>query len=301
MYALAAEYARKAITESGATPLTEAEWFGGSDYTDGFNNVNVSSWILGVIMNKENLSSSEWRNFTGYLSPEQSFGVGGILKSDDGSYSNYYGAQRLISSYLFQNISTSDWRKTTWIDPDDAKQAPGSKYKTSVPDEHFKVIPAYASLKFRPKNGEGSDYSTGAAADYPLMRVEEMYLIEAEALAGSQGLSAGIQALETFVNTYRYTDGSYKSDAFTMDQFREDLMIQKRIEFWGEGLVAWDYKRLNLYVERDYSDSNFLSTYQLHSVKGYCAPWLDAYIPTSEYGRNSAIKPNPDTSGVEIP
>jgi hypothetical protein len=300
MYALAAEYARKAITQSGATPLTQSEWFGGSSYTDGFNSVNASAWMLGTIVSKENLSSSEWRNFIGHVSPEQHFGVGGISYSD-GTYTNMYGAQRLISSFLFRNIEDADWRKTTWIAPADAGQAPGTKYKTSVPDDHFKQIPAYASLKFRPKNGEASDYSTGAAADYPLMRVEEMYFIEAEALASSQGLSAGMKALESFINTYRYTDGSFYCSAYSLDEFRQQLMIQKRIEFWGEGLVFWDYKRLALHVSRDYTDSNFLSTYQLHSVDGYCAPWFNAYIPTSEYGRNAAIVPNPDTSGVDIP
>jgi hypothetical protein len=110
-----------------------------------------------------------------------------------------------------------------------------------------------------------------------------------------------MQALESFINTYRYTDGSFYCAAYTLDEFRQQLMLQKRIEFWGEGLMFWDYKRLALHVSRDYSDTNFLSTYQLHSVEGYCAPWFNAYIPTSEYGRNSAIVPNPDTSGVDIP
>ena len=48
----------------------------------------------------------------------------------------------------------------------------------------------YATIKFRPKNGEMNDYTIGAAVDYPLMRIEEMYLIEAEAIGMSQGLAA---------------------------------------------------------------------------------------------------------------
>lgn len=72
-------------------------------------------------------------------------------------------------------------------------------------------MPPYTGIKFRPKNGEMNDYTIGAAVDYPLMRIEEMYLIEAEAIGMSQGLAAGISKLEDFVNTFRYNTsvGSY--------------------------------------------------------------------------------------------
>jgi hypothetical protein len=314
-YELAEKYARLAIDQSGATPLTEKQWFGGESYKDGFNSVDSQSWLLGVSINKEMLSSSEWRNFIGHMSPEQTFGVGGIYYNDQkGTYTNYYGAQRLISSYLYNDISDSDWRKTTWISAADKKAinnatdnelaALKAKYRTNVADAHFKVIPAYASFKFRPKEGNVSDYSIAAAADYPLMRVEEMYFIEAEAKAkGGEDIAAGKAALENFINTYRYTDGSYKCEAENQEYFEYYLELQKRIEFWGEGIVAWDYKRLNMQVARDYDgvegvDNNFPSAYRLRSNVGYCARWLNAYIPRSEYGRNPAIKPNPDPSSV---
>jgi hypothetical protein len=32
-----------------------------------------------------------------------------------------------------------------------------------------------------------------------------------------------------------------------------ELILQKRIEFWGEGIIYWDYKRLELSVTRGYS------------------------------------------------
>jgi hypothetical protein len=315
LYDKAASYARLAINQSGATPLTEKQWFGGDSYKDGFNSVDSPAWMLGVSINKEMLSSYEWRNFIGHMSPEQTFGVGGIYYNDDkGTYTNYYNAQRIISSYLFNDISDSDWRKTTWISPTDkvainnatgdALTALKEKYRTNVADGHFKVIPAYASFKFRTKEGNTSDYSIAAAADYPLMRVEEMYFIEAEAKAkGGENIAAGKAALESFINTYRYTDGSYVCDAQNQEYFEYNLELQKRIEFWGEGLVAWDYKRLNLQVIRDYDgvegiDNNFPTAYRLRSNYGYCARWLNAYIPRSEYGRNPAMKPNPDPSAL---
>ena len=41
-----------------------------------------------------------------------------------------------------------------------------------------------------------------------------------------------------------------------MEDFRKELILQKRIEFWGEGIIYWDYKRLELSVTRGYSDNS---------------------------------------------
>lgn len=296
-YELAAGYARKAISMSGATPLSENEWYGGSSYTDGFNSVTSASWMLGVIMQKENLGN-EWSNFVGHMSPEQHFGVGGIgYDSGTGLYSNDYKAQRIIGASLYDAIDDNDWRKRTWVNPADAGNASArSEYKTAVTPEHFVQIPAYASFKFRPKNGEMADYSIGAATDYPLMRVEEMYFIEAEALAGSIGLDEGKRALENFINSYRYNNNSYRCTATDIESFRTQLMKQKRIEFWGEGIVFWDYKRLEMQVVKGYEGTNFPDAYRLNSIKGYCAPWFTGYIPLDEQTENPAIVLNPDSS-----
>jgi hypothetical protein len=297
-YKLAASYADQAITTSGATPLTESEWYGGSEYKTGFNSKNVSSWMLGVAINKEDLSSSAWRNFTGHMSPEQFFGVGGIYyNSTTGKYSNLYGAQRTIGASLYKSISDNDWRKKTWVNPNDAGNASAkSKYKTNVADGHFAAIPAYASFKFRPNVGETTDYSTGAAVDYPLMRVEEMYFIRIEAKAAAGELAAAKSELQSFMNTYRYNIPLYVCRTSDLDSFRKELMLQKRIEFWGEGIIYFDYKRLNLQVVRTYDGSNFPTNYQIDSNEGYCAKWFNLYIPTTELGRNTAIIANPDPS-----
>ena len=140
------------------------------------------------------------------------------------------------------------------------------------------------------------DYKVGAAMDYPLMRVEEMYFIEAEALAASQGVAAGVSALESFMKTYRYD--SYKCSATTLADFRKELMLQKRIEFWGEGIIFWDYKRLELKVTRGYKDTNCPVGYRMNSIEGYCAPWFNIYFNKYETDQNKAIILNPDPSGV---
>ena len=50
LYATAAEYARKAITQSGCTPLNEAEW---TNTATGFNDMSSNSWMWGMQYMKE--------------------------------------------------------------------------------------------------------------------------------------------------------------------------------------------------------------------------------------------------------
>lgn len=284
-YAKAARYAREAIDQSGAIPLTEEEWFGGKDYTTAFNSIGSASWIWGSMLTKDNLYS-DYVNFIGMISPEQNFGVGNY----------YYWAIRTISSRLFEQIADDDWRKATWIAPKDAGQLPGKKYRTILPPSYFTYLPAYTNLKFKPKEGNVDDYKIGAVVDYPLMRVEEMYFIEAEAIAGSRGVAEGVAALQSFMQTYRYA--SYTCTAGTMDEFRQALMLQKRIEFWGEGIIYWDYKRLNLSVTRGYPGTNCPVGFRLNSIEGYCAPWFTLYFSKFESNQNKAIVLNPDPSAA---
>ena len=75
-------------------------------------------------------------------------------------------------------------------------------------------------------------------------------------------------------------------------------MIQRRIEFWGEGINYFDYKRLALAVTRNYEGTNYETEYRLNSYKGYVAPWMNYMIPESEKDRNQAVIISPNPSGV---
>ena len=87
-------------------------------------------------------------------------------------------AIRTISKALYDQIPDTDWRKITWIAPEDAGKEPGNKYRTILSDVNFKKLPAYTNLKFKPKEGNMIDANIGATIDYLMMRVEEMYFIE---------------------------------------------------------------------------------------------------------------------------
>ena len=89
------------------------------------------------------------------------------------------------------------------------------------------------------------------------MRVEEMYLIEAEATAQSN-IVAARELLNEFMK-YRFTDGSYDCSERTptLKSFIEELILQKRIEFWGEGIIMFDLKRLDMSMTRGYKGYQF--------------------------------------------
>lgn len=283
-YAKAAEYAQKAIDTSGAVPLTKEEWFGGKDYTQGFNTLNVKSWMWGSVMNKP--GTYYWMSFIGFVSSETNFGISNPT----------YKLFRTISRALFDQIPDDDWRKQTWIAPEDAGKPSAGKYHTLYDDATFEQLPAYTSLKFKPAEGNMEDVNIGTPVDHPLMRVEEMYFIKAEALAGSEGVASGVAALNSFMQTYRYP--SYNCRATTLADFQRELILQKRIEFWGEGLLYWDYKRLNLSVTRGYKGTNCPIGYRMNSKQGYIAPWFNIYFVKSEVNNNLAVIQNPDPSSA---
>ena len=110
---------------------------------------------------------SNINNWASFMSNEAQFGYTSL-------------APCTIDAAMYQRISDTDWRKLMWKAP--AGTALDGK-STYIDAEYGASLPDYASLKFRPGSGEVADYKVGAAVAYPLMRIEEMYFIEAEAAA----------------------------------------------------------------------------------------------------------------------
>ncbi len=283
----AATYARLAINQ-GYSPVTETQWF---DPTTGFNSVNAA-WMWAIIITTDNelATSYTWQSFVSYMCPEATYGVA----------SSDYNAYRMIDVNLFKEIPDADWRKTTWIAPGDVadENAFNTKYArgTSMGFNEWKNYNAYCGMKFHPNGGDRNASTTGNAVSIPLMRVEEMYFIEAEATGRAYGDAAGRQLLETFMNTYRYKDGSYKSTGAGLNGFIDDVFTQKRIEFWGEGLILWDYRRLERQILRGYTGTNWPTLYRYNSLPNAVAPWTTMCLPELERDYNSAILLNPDPS-----
>lgn len=283
-YEQSARYAAKAISLA-YKPVTEQEWY---DLTTGFNKAN-DSWMWAIQYGTDDVSQT-YKHFIGFLAPEALYGVANTS----------YWADRLIDAELYNKVPVDDWRHYTWIDPDDAGKESGYRnYKTHYSAKDWTGFSALAGFKFRPGSGDINNYKVGNAVDVPLMRVEEMYLIRAEAVARARGYAEGQALLEDFLNTYRYNMHNYRSKATSLDEFIIEVLDQKRIELWGEGLVFWDYKRTGRAIVRDYAGSNHPSTYQMHTREGYAAPWSNFVIPRNEEQYNFGLTSNnPDPSNV---
>ena len=283
-YRSAAEYARKAITASGRTPLTQEEW---EDPANGFNNAESNNaWIWGLALPSESVANLMC--FTVHMSCENDWAP--------------YHAGRAINRNLYNSIYLRDFRRHSWLDPDRGSYS----YKSCRPDgkEYFaEKLADYVNIKFRPAQGAYKDFKVGGAADHCCMRVEEMYFIEAEATAQAGDVQGGIRLLNEFMTKYRMMDGAvYDCSAqSTLKSFVNELMLQKRIEFWGEGIVMFDTKRLDMSSKRGYVGTNAPASYRLN-VDGR-APYWNFVISRGETQNNTAIakQNNPDPSGLVEP
>lgn len=293
----AAEYARKAIGE-GYTPTTRSQWF---DRSSGFN-TPIESWMWAIIITPENwlAKNCTWKGWVSYHCPEATYGM---------SESTEYAAYRLIDARLYKDVDPNDWRRDTWIDPefasmedsDEKKEEFAARYAnvTSYNYDEFIKFNAYAGFKFRPAGGNGKTPSVGNAVSIPLMRIEEMYLIEAEALAYCEGPASGKAALESFMNTYRMKDdATYSTNATQLEDVINEIWIQKRVELWGEGLLWYDYKRRELPVERGYPGTNHPGLYRYNSYPEAVAPWMNIYIVDRVRDLNQTVILNPDPTGA---
>ncbi|MCM1150662.1 MAG: RagB/SusD family nutrient uptake outer membrane protein [Alistipes sp.] len=274
-YKLAAEYARKAIDASGASITTEAQWL---DKTMGFNTV-ISSWMWAMIQSTDTVLNN-LLSWTAHMSPDAVWGYGN-------------GAQPGISVFSYDRIASGDFRKKIFVngDRDYAAISPYmnlTEAEFNGEDGAMGAIAPYTSFKFHTNGGEKRNFTVGNVTSIPLMRVEEMYLIEAEAKAHYDA-AEGRSLLQSFM--------AARAAGYTVpagNDLVEEIIFQKRIEFWGEGIILYDLKRLNMSMHNGDNGTNAPSMAQL-TTDGR-APWWNCVIPLSAVQQNKALlgKNNPN-------
>lgn len=223
-------------------------------------------------------------------------------------YASGFGAPKIIDRHLYSTIPATDCRKKCFIDfsvnnlskeQQLEKVAEYSDYPSWILNSASKAklsSPAGFALKFRLAGGEEGHKSQyiGYLQSIPLMRVEEMKLIEAEA-AGMQDLARGKQLLEAFAKTRdpQYVYGKH-NEAYgntSTSAFQNEVWWQRRVELWGEGFSTFDIKRLNKGIIRNYSGTNHQEDYRWNTTTP--PQWMTYCIVQSETNYNYSCSQNP--------
>ena len=316
------EYADKAISTSGRTPLTEAQW---TDPVNGFNNrTSQNSWMWATTISPSNTNAmSASFYFSMIFGTETTFSAYG------------WRVGRSLDRKMYEQLSDNDWRKKSWLAPnffyESTNQVEGEPYLVEKDadgnlinnkwgkdgnwseeynsfnedrfDYKFSSYPSwirgritkgngflawpwlYVNIKFRPAGGVYDNRLEGAATDYPIMRVEEMHYLKAEAALHYKGVATANGLLEDIVKT---RNSEYTCDAATAEEFMAEHNFQKQIEFWGEGINYFDAKRLELGIHRGYKGTSCERYQQALVVDGVHLGWTPGWNQ-AELNANQAI------------
>lgn len=247
--------AKEAMKKTGLTVLPVADFLGWNKKTSA-----NAMWALEVIAT-------------------QSEGFPGFFSHMDADAPGMYAsrARRIISTGLYNLIPSTDERKIQWW------RAPMSSDKEQTGNS----MVSYCQLKFRYAN------VTTRIGDYLIMRVEEMILIAAEAEARLDNYTEARRYLQLLGDKRdpKYADrlaglvngktyGSNTLDAPT--NVLEEVLLQRRIELWGEYPRGFDLKRLRLGYNRTYTGSNH--TYKIQVA--VADKRLTLPIPQAEFDGN---------------
>lgn len=200
------------------------------------------------------------------------------------------GAWRQVSKSLYAAIPATDARKGWFLDENGVSANLSAEQQAYVAEAG--CYP-YTQVKFAPYLDE--IYTSTNANDIPLMRVEEMYLILAEAQAMAGEVEAGAATLQNFVTTYR--DPAYVCTATTKEQVQNQVWIQRRIELWGEGFSYFDLMRLKKGVDR--RGAGFQAMYVYNIPAG--DPALILRLPQAEIEGNPALTEDDNNDPVALP
>lgn len=298
-WADAAADAEKVISSGRYTPATREEVSvpGFDDATKG----DGHAWIWAVLR-----TEADAQDNAGYGN-DQSSAAWNCAFSGNG-YAAATGNTPVINQLLYDKIPATDvrkgwwlnaqkhspnWANLSWTDPDNGRVAKGDQMADFVLKNGNKsAFQPYTNIKFGMKNGVGA---TTNMNDFPLMRIEEMYLIAAEGYAKSGNEAKAREILTNFVKTYR--DPSYDINGRGLS-LADEIWFQRRVELWGEGFFTVDAKRLGKPIVRFHQGvaNNLPSAFQFNVAAD--DGWLNMRFPQSEKNNNLSIV---DNEGGSLP
>lgn len=224
-WADAETYAKEALSKPGLAMIS------GDDIYNGFNSTGQKNvmWGAEVIASQ----SSIWASLFSHM---------------DASAAQYAASSRkCIYNWLYNQIPATDARKKWWNGPKD-----GGTPQTKP----------YNQVKFR-----YSDPVT-SLGDYIFMRAEEMQLVKAEAQANQSKFTEAKASLEDLMKLRNPTGYQTELNKMTLSKeltmgsvgtpktLMDQIILQRRIELWGEAERIYDILRLKTGFDRNASGSN---------------------------------------------
>ena len=242
-YGEAAVDARLAIEKSSARPLQLAP----AAYP-GFNDAKLGNWMWAITIEPtDRVVTTRIVNFTSHMCSlfDNGYTSVGAVRCCGDSLHRYLERQGAdVRLYWFTDENGNN---------DHLTKAQQKVVRNSYENSGFN----YINVKY--DNYQCKIINPVPAADVPLMRIEEMYLIRAEGLAMSGDIAGARQILTDLVRTYR--NPAYECACFDAQSLQNEIIWQRRAELWGEGLVLFDKLRLRLDLDR-YGDRNCNSAEQ---------------------------------------
>ena len=264
-----AEIKSSVLNGTAFESIDEKDWLWGYDMTD----VVASSYLYAT-------SSSWLRSFSAE------------------SYSCACQTFTCVNTLLWDKIPATDVRKGWWVDENLESELlegvlwDGQPVATASDGGNTKLpfIP-YTNVKF----GCKPIATTTNEEDFPFMRIDEMYLIQAEAKAHTAP-AEGETILTNYVKTYR--DPAYAANGRGLELLNE-IWFQRRVELWGEGFFTFDMKRLGKNLVRFHGTGN---TGNQPDAFAFNLPaddaWLNMRFSQGELDTNHGIV---DNEGSKLP
>lgn len=270
----AATAAAKARTKPGLTLMPK------DDVTKGNNLVTLGGVMWGAKIIAD--QATVYASFFSHMDPTA------------GMYGG--GSRKCISSWLYGQIPATDVRKALW----NGKLA---KDETSGPNV------SYCQFKFL-----FSDKSA-YLGDYIFMRAEEMLLTEAEAkcqlgqYTEARNLLTQLGAvrdpdnyatrLATFPDSKTLTKDEYGTTSAAVPvTLLDEILLQRRIELWGEVGRIYDLQRLGVGFTRKFTGTNHKTAAQLSKFSdAERTPAFKEFIltlPQSEFDGNKSLNQQTD-------
>lgn len=261
----AAKYSTEALSKPSLAMIS------GDDLYSGFNNVGMKNVMWGAEIIAD--QSSIYASFFSHMDAEAD------------RYAR--SSRKCIYNWLYSQIPASDARKKWWNGATD-----GGTPQTKP----------YNQVKFR--------YSSiaGDLGDYIFMRAEEMQLVKAEALANAGRLAEAKTALEDLLklrnpNYTTFLSGIEMSNQLKMGSIgspitlMDHIILQRRIELWGESERIFDIMRLKTGFDRNAANSNHTSKPTWNTLDPQNKEFI-LTIPQKEFDGNENLDASKDQNPI---